>query len=143
MKHVRLWRLRAVFRGFFGGLLLKPGATEHINHGVVALMTGVLVYFVRDRTESRLPGPSPGKRRGIVDREPVEDRLRANACEPLDHMQILSGSSESGLACKIGRVDNQRISLPMADRVPHPLPDIRWQVRAAVQWDDPWIVDLL
>src|ERR1700693_2197202 len=108
----------------FRRLLFAPGATKHVDHGIVALVTGVLVKVIRYRHESRLCCPGSCKRRRVVDREPVENRIRADAREPFDHVQVLTGSPEPGLAGEISRVYHQRVALPVANRISHPPADV-------------------
>src|SRR5438067_1445796 len=105
-------------------------------------MTGVLEEPVGHRDESRLRGPGLCKRRGIVDCEPVEDRVLADAREALDDMQIFARTAKHGLASKVGGVDNQRVAFPMAYRIADPEANVGREMSTAVQRNDPRVVDL-
>src|SRR5207253_7659761 len=70
-------------------------------------------------------------------------RIRTGAREAFDQMQILVRSPEMSLISEIGRVDDQRISLPMAARIPHPLSNARRQMRTPVEGDDANVVNHL
>src|SRR5947209_8356714 len=56
-------------------------------------------------------------------------------------MQILIRSSEVRLLREIGCVDDERAAVPTAARVAQPLTDVLWQMRAAVQRNDPNVMD--
>jgi hypothetical protein len=56
-------------------------------------------------------------------------------------MQVFSGAPEMGLVGEIGGVHHQRLTIPMAARVAEPLPDIRRQVRTAIQRNGSHVVD--
>ena len=69
-------------------------------------------------------GPRSRPRRRILHRAHGLDHLRAGTGPALDEMQILAGSEEIRLGTEIGDVDDQRVSLPVAPRVPPPLADL-------------------
>ena len=86
-------------------------------------------------------GRVPGRR--IIDRELVEERIRVDAREAFDQMQVRGGSSETRLLGEIGRVDDKRLAFPMATRVPGPLVDPVVEMRTPVQRHDAGVVDHL
>ena len=106
-------------------------------------MTGML----EDRTLGPLqpllgtPGSRPCRR--IFDGESVQDGIVGDAREPLDHAQVLAGSSKRILAVEVRRLDHQRIALPAAARDADPLAKALRRLRAPVERDDPRVVDHL
>src|SRR5438105_4061468 len=58
-------------------------------------------------------------------------------------MQVPVGSSERSLIREIGCIDDQSLALPMAPRVPQPLPDVLWKMWTPVKWDDANVVNHL
>src|SRR5207249_4001407 len=75
-------------------------------------------------------------RRGIVDGDLVVDAVVGDAGEAFDEVQVVRRSHEIVARREIGRVDDQRISLPRPPRIPLPLADGRGQVGVAVETDD-------
>src|SRR5439155_7949506 len=122
---------------------LGAGSAEVICQAVIPLVTGELKYRALGlhHRKLRLPGSCPGCR--IVDREFVEDGVLVDACEVFDHVQVFTGSSEVSFIGKISCVDDQRIALPAATRVAHPLADVWPQVGTPVQGYDASVVDFL
>src|SRR5580704_17269928 len=114
----------ALLPGFVRCLLFAPGSTEHVDHSIVTLVTCIFVELIRYRHEGRLCGPGSCKSQRIVDREPVKDCIGANTREPFDHVQVLARSPEPGLAGEISRIDYQRVAVPVANRISHPLPNV-------------------
>src|SRR3989442_15998130 len=51
-------------------------------------------------------------------------------------MQVLAGPLEGRLGGEIGHIDDQRIALPAATRIPPPLPDVRRQMRPVGHGDN-------
>src|SRR5213082_3412230 len=58
-------------------------------------------------------------------------------------MHVLARASEIGFACEIGGLYDERVSLPMAARVPHPLANTLRKMRPTVHRDDAGVMDLL
>src|SRR4030095_14215886 len=83
--------VRALLRRGFGRFLLfAPRAGERVPHAVVALVAGVLedrAHRLRHRRFGR-PRRAPG--RGIVDREPVAERVRVGAPDPFGDLHLLA-----------------------------------------------------
>src|SRR5207302_3878088 len=132
----------ALLRSLFCSLLFgHASSTESIRQWIVRLVTRVLVELPTNLGDGQFPRPRFGPHSRIFHGELVEDRVFVGAREPLDHMQILS-SPERAQISEIGRVDHQRIGLPMTDRVAIPLADAFGYMRAAVRGNDPNVVDL-
>src|SRR5260221_10036937 len=55
-------------------------------------------------------------------------------------MQAFLGSSERGLVCEVGRIDDQGVAVPMTARASHPLANLCSQRRTPVEWNDPGVV---
>src|SRR5438093_4442753 len=92
-------QVSSLFLGFLYRLVrLSPaGAAQNIFQRVIGFVAGVLInVLVRSR-----PGVFAGTRlrpcRRIFDGEAVEQRVRTDSREALDHMHGLGGSSEPGL----------------------------------------------
>src|SRR5262249_41112076 len=117
-------------------------SAEHILECVVALMTRVLVHDLigPDPWILARPRSLPGRR--VLNRKPIEQRLGVEPAEPLDHMEILARALKLRLVGEVGRVDDERVALPMPDRISHPALDLFRQVLSA-HADDPRIVDHL
>jgi len=77
--------------------------------------------------------------RGIVYREFVENGVRVDAREALDQAQSIVGSPKRAslhaganvtrLIREVGGLDNQRVALPVTQRISHPLPDAWREMR--------------
>src|SRR5207253_208187 len=81
---------------------------------------------------------------GIFGGELVRDRIVCTAREAFHQMQLLAGSSEGASSSEIGRVNHQRIAVPMANRVSLPLADSLRDMRAPVGGDDArGVIDLV
>src|SRR5271170_1236785 len=74
--------------------LFFAGAAQNIHHRVVAFVAGVLKYRTWSRAEWILDGPALRKCGGVVDSGAIEQRIRADASEPLDDVQVLRRSAE-------------------------------------------------
>src|ERR1700738_2257540 len=61
----------------------EAGATQDVAERVICLVTGVLVHVLVGGRPRVLAHPRGGPRGGILDREPVEQRLRVDAREAL------------------------------------------------------------
>src|SRR5262245_45262246 len=95
-------------------------ATQDVLQRIVVLVAGVFINrFIccRPRVLTR-PWPRPSCR--IFDRKAIQQRIRGDARESLDHMHVFGRPSESCLVCEVRRVDDERLSFPVADRVAHP-----------------------
>src|SRR4029077_12825453 len=99
-------------------------------------MTGPLVDRPLGFRHRNLRGPRLGPRRGIFGSELVRDLIVGIAREALHQVQFLPRSSESASSSEIGRIDHQRIALPMADRVSLPLAHVLRDMRAPVGGND-------
>src|SRR5476649_1138724 len=121
-------------------LLLGTGARQPPVDRVVPLdAPGLLVDPVELIVLLRVlldDGPRSCPRRLILDRDFVIDRLRTGTGPAFDQMQIsLIGSSEVRLAAEIRDVDNQRVTFPVAARIPKPESDGRGEMRTSVHRD--------
>ena len=103
-------------------------------------MTGVFVNRTLGGVQGNFPGPGACKRRGILDPELIQDLVRFDAGEALDHVQVLIGAAEADLTVVICGVDDQRLAFPVAARVSQPEAEAWGQVRAAVSADDAEVV---
>jgi hypothetical protein len=124
-------------------LLLGTSSFEHVFHGVVSLVTGILVYRPGRLHQWSFSFPGARKCCRIVDCEFVEDGILVGPREALDQMQVLIGVAEVRLVREIGCVDYECVSLPMTARIAEPLTDIFRDMRTPVQRDDANIVDHL
>src|SRR5580692_198786 len=118
---------RALRRGF---LDTSPG--KNAAHQLeVPLMTRVLVNRRLTLFQPNPDGPwlRPGRR--IGKRDFVADRVRCDTRETFDHMQVLVGSHDIASGREVGRLDDERVPLPSAPRVPAPLTDALAQMRPA------------
>ena len=110
-------------------------------------MAGVLVH-PRAALHRQRHGEGARERGRIVDRVLVEQRVVVDAREALRQPQggagphrADDGRVEAGrLIGEVGRLDDERITLPVAAGVAHPLPDAVGQVRAAVERHDARVV---
>ena len=94
----------------------------------------------------RRPGAGPD--RGIRDGHLVVDGVGVRAGEPFHHVEMLAprghrADAVRDLAGEVAALDDQRVPVPVAARVAHPLLDRRIRMRAAVQRDDARVVDHL
>src|SRR5439155_9889219 len=74
--------------------LLLPGASQHAAQRVVPFVARVLVEVLIGRVPRILAGPRAVPCRRILDREAVEQSLRAGAREALDDVQLVARSLE-------------------------------------------------
>src|SRR5579863_7877822 len=134
---------RSVLGGAGGTLVLGTGCLEYALHGVVSLVTRVFIQrgvALHHRNRCR---PRFGKRGWIVHGDLIVDGIRIGAREALDQMEMRSFAiairhAEAGHVPigEVGHIHHQRIALPMASRIAHPLPDIPADVRPSVQRND-------
>src|SRR5262245_41629924 len=80
--------LLLLLRGVLG--FLEPRASEHIRHRVVAFVTGVLVQLLLACLPRILAGPRPIPRRRILDGEAIEERVRVDALDAFDDVQLIA-----------------------------------------------------
>src|SRR5262245_57494330 len=105
-------------------------------------MTGVLPEGPLDFLNGHFSRPRPGPHPRIFHRELVENRVFVGPRDSFTHVQFLV-SLERSAVFEIGGVDDQGVTLPMADRVAHPLADVLGQMWTPVQANDADVVDLL
>ena len=79
----------------------------------------------------------------VVDGEPVVDGLVVDARVALGQVQGVARPAEVGLRGEVRGFDDQRVTLPVAARIAQPLADRFRDMRAAVERDDPRLVDQL
>src|SRR5258708_4493991 len=87
------------------GLLLGTSSFEHVFHGVVSLVTGILVYRPGRLHQWSFSFPGACKCSRIVDCEFVEDGILVSPREALGQMKVLVGIAEGRLVLEIGCVD--------------------------------------
>src|SRR5436309_9374822 len=119
----------------------NASSTEGVLQSIISLVAGVLPERSGDFRHRHFSRPRLGPHPRVLHRELVKNRLVVDACEAFNHVQVL-GSRERSLVCEIGGVDDERITLPMANRVAHPLVNVLGKMRS-VQANDAGIVDLL
>src|SRR5260370_31453930 len=104
-------------------------------------MASVFVELARHLRDGRLARPWFGPHTRIFHRELIEDRFRVDAGEAFDHVQVL-GSRKRTQIREIGGVDHQRIALPVAHRIAHPLLEVLSKMLTTVPRTDAYLVDL-
>src|SRR6185503_7123111 len=126
-------------------LLVGARAAEDIPHGIVPLVTGVLEDFVLSLValERYANRPRFRKRRGIIDRHGVRDRIRPRSRESLDQAQRFARASEVGLVGEVGDLDDERVALPVTAWITQVLTDALADVRTAINRDDACLVNHL
>src|SRR5205807_2713487 len=125
-------------------LLLNSGSAEYGGYHRIPLVAGPLVDRPLRLRHRNLCGPRFGPGGGIFGGELVRDRIVGTAREAFHQMQLLAGSSEGASSSEIGRVNHQRIAVPMANRVSLPLADSLRDMRAPVGGDDArGVIDLV
>src|SRR3989442_14224427 len=121
--------------------LLGASPSQDALEAVIALVTRVLI----ERTH-RVPDPGRGPRsrprRLIGNRELVVEFDRSDAVPAFNQMQVPAGSFKVRPVAEIRGLDNQRVALPTATRVPQPLADPLVEMRTPVQRDDASLVHL-
>ena len=110
-------------------------------------MAGVLVEQAVEARHGNRCGPRCRVLRRIADREPVVEGPVVGPREALlDHGGLAAPEDGQGAAVdgdEVGRLDDQRVALPAAARVPQPLPNPSVRMRPPVERDDPGVVDHL
>src|SRR5271170_1634278 len=107
-----------------------PGPAKNVRHGVVPFVTGVFKNRTCGRDKRVFHRPILRESGGVVDSDPVQDRVGVHPPKPFDDMQVLSRSAESSLVGEIGSVHHQRVAVPMANRVPKPLVNALGRMRS-------------
>src|ERR1700730_4730897 len=130
-------------RGFRRRFLLVTRDLENVVKADVRFATRVLVEVSFTCTHRKRHGPRPHEGVRIVDGEPEVDRVLAHACEALDRVKGRAGAPVAGLVREVLALDNQRIAIPVATRLAEPLMDLRAELRASIQWDEPRLVNHL
>src|SRR5579864_8885578 len=129
--------LSCSLRFLLGRVFLRHACSaENGGYHRVALVAGPLVNRALSPCHRNLSGPRFGPGRRIFGSELVNHRIVGGSREAFHQMQLLAGSSESASISEIGRVDNKRIALPMANRVSLPLVDVLRDMRTPVGGDD-------
>jgi hypothetical protein len=131
--------LRSLLGGLFRGLLCDASSSEDASHGVIPLVTGVFVDGIPTLAHRNHCCPRSCPHRRIFDSELVEERVSVGAREAFDQVRVRAGVWQAGFAFEIRRVDNQRVSLPVATRVSHPLTNV--PMGTPIQRDDACVVD--
>src|SRR5437867_5936945 len=81
---------------------LLARAAEHATQRVVSLVAGVFVQVFLRGVPRVLAGPRFVPRRRVVNREPIEQRVRAGPREALDDVQVLARAAELRLVGEVG-----------------------------------------
>src|SRR5258708_4797253 len=116
-----------LLRGF---LLLCASSFEYVFHGVISLVTRVLIYRPWRLRQGNLTLPRARKRSRVFDCELIKDRVCVRTRKALDEMQVSIAVVEVPLVGEIGGIDHKCVPLPMASRVTQQLPDVFWKMRA-------------
>src|SRR5207237_2152904 len=74
--------------------LAQPCAAQDVAHRVVALVTRVFVQMILSDRPGVFAGPRLLPRLRLVDREPVLQRLRVGAREPLGDREVFGRAAE-------------------------------------------------
>ncbi len=122
-----------LLRGF---LLLCASSFEYVFHGVIPLVTRVLIYrpWCLPQRDLAFPGARKGSR--IFDYELVKNRVRVSTRKAFGQMKVPVGVSEMCLVGEIGCIDDKCVSFPMASRVAQQLPNMIREMRPPVQRDN-------
>ena len=90
-------------------------------------MAGVLVNLILNHIHRQFTAPGSGIDRRIIDRESIEQRVFIKAGKSFSDSGIrrqiekmTKGAPETLLCVKVGRFDNQTITIVVSDRVPQP-----------------------
>src|ERR1700674_4786309 len=81
-----------------GSLFCSARTSESIRHRVITFVARVLKDRLLTDNHGKLPAPRPRKRRGIVDRKLIQDRVEVHASQAFRQMQAFIGSIEVALA---------------------------------------------
>ena len=106
------------------------------------VLVELVVRLLRDRVAD---GEGRRVHHWIVHANAVVDHLRIDAREALGDLQLLAVRPvrRADAVGEIRRLDDERVAFPVAARVAHVLPDVRADVRTAVERDDARVVDHL
>ena len=123
------------------GPLHRAIALQETDHSQIALVTPRFVIdpiqltVLPDQFHLRGPGACP--RRRILDRDGVLERVGVTRGPALDEMQVLAGVLKVEIRFEIDDIDDERIAVPSAARVPKRLADMWWEMRPVRHRDDP------
>src|SRR5262252_1702521 len=113
--------LRLLLRvGRLGGFLFPARAAQDVAQPIVAFVTGELVDRSVGPNHRVGHGPGPRPRRRIVYREAVLEGVGIEAREAFDEMEVRAGAAEARLVGEVGRVDDERVALPVSARIADP-----------------------
>src|SRR5690606_6735613 len=126
-----------------------PFRAQQIGQAIVAFVAGILVDLrtvleARDRDDGT---PRPRECFRILDRDRVFHEVGTDAPETLDDFQLVRGAHVDTRPLVVRtveealRLDDERIPLPMADRVAKPLRHVA--MRATVERNDAPVAKLL
>ena len=87
-------------------------------------MAGVLEHLVVAGQPSVLAAPGLGPDRGIINRKAVQQRSIVESLEAFYHVQVFRRASKACVCVEIGRIHDQGISIPPANRVTQPALDV-------------------
>src|SRR5579872_3490960 len=104
-------------------------------------MAGVLVDLIRSALQGNHQAPWFGPSPRISNRDFVLQAFRTGACEALHHMKLFARSGHEAGGFVVGGIDDQRVALPMAARIPQPELDRGWQMRTSIEWNDADVVN--
>ena len=102
-------------------------------------MTGVLEHLVVAPRPRVLARERRRPDRRVVDGEAVDELVGALHSEALDHRHVSRAPREGRAIPEVGGLHDQGVTLPVPDRIPQPLPDLR-RIVLGVHPDDPRIV---
>ena len=107
-----------------------------------SLVTGVLEERPLGRAprHHRAPRPRPDAR--VSHREGILDGVFAAPGEPLDDVAVDARPDKVRLGVEVLRLDDERVSFPVAARHAQPLPDVIGQVGLVGHRDETEVVDL-
>src|SRR4030095_1383030 len=102
----------------------RSRGTQNEPQAVVALVARVLVNRTFPLPHENLARPASRPRRRVVECELVEDRIGVDACETLEHPQLLAGenvlarsrrrTAKVRSVCEIRRLDHKGVAFPVA-----------------------------
>jgi len=87
----------------------------------ISFVAVVFVNWARCGEPRDFSSPLAREGGGVVDGELIQQRIGVRASEALDHMQVLVGTSEARFSIEIGGINDQRVAVPAAERIPSQL----------------------
>src|SRR5262249_15201700 len=123
---------------------LSAGRAQNIAEPVVSLVAPVLerrLRLILRQVHRERPRLRPRGR--IIERDRPLDLVGADRLEPFDETQLLARSAVGRLRQEVRGLDDQRAAVPAAARVAHVRFDLRPDVLASVERDDPRLVNHL